>query len=223
MTHAANNPFFGKFKTPFETPPFDKIKIEHYEPAFDEGIKQMEKEVQEIANNPQPATFENTVVALERSGKLLETVSSVFFNVLGAEANDEMMEISQRVSPKLSQTSNNIFLNEKLLARVKSIYDKKEQLNLSTEDAKLLEDLYESFKANGATLNKDDKEKYRKLSMDLSKSRKTKRDGCEKRNAFIETKTKCASNLIRKVTVYLQNQSKTPSLYIKINGIQMDF
>lgn len=168
MTHAANNPFFGKFKTPFETPPFDKIKIEHYEPAFDEGIKQMEKEVQEIANNPQPATFENTVVALERSGKLLETVSSVFFNVLGAEANDEMMEISQRVSPKLSQTSNNIFLNEKLLARVKSIYDKKEQLNLSTEDAKLLEDLYESFKANGATLNKDDKEKYRKLSMDLS-------------------------------------------------------
>ena len=78
MTHAANNPFFGKFKTPFETPPFDKIKIEHYEPAFDEGIKQMEKEVQEIANNPQPATFENTVVALERSGKLLETVSSVF-------------------------------------------------------------------------------------------------------------------------------------------------
>lgn len=84
----------------------------------------MEKEVQEIANNPQPATFENTVVALERSGKLLETVSSVF-NVLGAEANDEMMEISQRVSPKLSQTSNNIFLNEKLLARVKSIYDKK--------------------------------------------------------------------------------------------------
>ena len=90
MTHAANNPFFGKFKTPFETPPFDKIKIEHYEPAFDEGIKQMEKEVQEIANNPQPATFENTVVALERSGKLLETVSSVFFNVLGAEANDEM-------------------------------------------------------------------------------------------------------------------------------------
>ena len=154
MTHAANNPFFGKFKTPFETPPFDKIKIEHYEPAFDEGIKQMEKEVQEIANNPQPATFENTVVALERSGKLLETVSSVFFNVLGAEANDEMMEISQRVSPKLSQTSNNIFLNEKLLARVKSIYDKKEQLNLSTEDAKLLEDLYESFKANGATLER---------------------------------------------------------------------
>ena len=110
MTYAANNPFFGKFKTPFETPPFDKIKNEHYEPAFDEGIKQMEKEVQEIANNPQPATFENTVVALERSGKLLETVSSVFFNVLSAEANDEMMEISQRVSPKLSESSNNIYL-----------------------------------------------------------------------------------------------------------------
>ncbi len=101
MTHAANNPFFGKFKTPFETPPFDKIKTEHYEPAFDEAIKRMDKEVKEIADNPHLATFENTVVALERSGEMLTTVSSVFFNVLSAEANDEMMEISQRVSPKL--------------------------------------------------------------------------------------------------------------------------
>lgn len=168
MTHAANNPFFGKFKTPFETPPFDKIKTEHYEPAFDEAIKRMDKEVKEIADNPHLATFENTVVALERSGEMLTTVSSVFFNVLSAEANDEMMEISQRVSPKLSEVSNNIYLNDKLFNRIQSIYERKSQLNLSTEDAMLLEDTYQSFKKRGATLNKEDKERYRQLSTELS-------------------------------------------------------
>lgn len=168
MTHAANNPFFGKFKTPFETPPFDKIKIEHYEPAFDEAIKQMGKEVREIANNPRPATFENTVVALERSGKMLTTVSSVFFNVLSAESNDEMMEISQRVSPKLSESSNNIFLNERLFQRIRSLYEQKERLGLSTEDAMLLEETYQSFKKQGASLNEADKARYRQLSTELS-------------------------------------------------------
>lgn len=168
MTQAANNPFFGKFKTPFETPPFDKIKMEHYEPAFDEAIRRMEKEVKEIADNPQPATFENTVVALERSGKMLSTVSSVFFNLLNADANDEMMEISQRVSPKLSEISNNIYLNDRLFKRIQSIYEQKERLNLSKEDAMLLEETYQSFKKQGATLNQEDKERYRQLSMDLS-------------------------------------------------------
>ena len=168
MTHAAENPFFGKFKTPFETPPFDKIRTEHYEPAFDEGILRMEREVKAIAENPQPATFSNTIVALERAGKLLSTVSSVFFNVLSAEANDEMMEISQRVSPKLSECSNNIYLNEQLFARVKAVYDQRTQLNLSTEDAKLLDNTYESFKEQGATLNAADKETFRQLSMEMS-------------------------------------------------------
>lgn len=168
MIHAVNNPLLGKFKTPFETPPFDKIKTEHYEPAFDESIQQIEKEINEIANNPQPATFQNTIVSMERAGKQLGIVSSVFFNVLSAEANDEMMEISQRVSPKLSENANNIILNEKLFARIKSVYDQKDKLNLSTEDAKLLEETYESFKEQGAILNKEDKEKYRKLSMELS-------------------------------------------------------
>lgn len=168
MVQAKNNPFLSAYKTPFGTPPFDKIKTEHYEPAFDEGIKQLDEEVSRIANNPQPATFENTIVALERSGKLLSKVSSAFFNVLAAEANDEMMVISQRVSPKLSESSNNIFLNEKLFNRVKEVYDKRDQLNLSPEDAKLLEETYIGFQNQGATLNKEDKEKYRQLSTDLS-------------------------------------------------------
>ena len=168
MTQTTHNPFFFSYNTPFDTPPFNEIKTEHYEPAFDEGIKQLDSEVQAIANETQPATFENTIVALERSGKLLNKVSSAFFNVLNAEADDEMMEISQRISPKLSESSNNIFLNEKLFARVKSVYEQKDRLNLSTEDAKLLEETFESFSVRGANLNLEDKEKYRKLSTDLS-------------------------------------------------------
>lgn len=168
MTQTTHNPFFFRYNTPFDTPPFNEIKTKHYEPAFDEGIKQLDSEVQAIANETQPATFENTIVALERSGKLLNKVSSAFFNVLHAEADDEMMEISQRISPKLSESSNNIFLNEKLFARVKDVYEQKDRLNLSTEDAKLLEETFESFSVRGANLNPEDKEKYRKLSTDLS-------------------------------------------------------
>ena len=128
MKQNSENPFFGTYRTPFETPPFDRIETEHYEPAFDEGIQQLDEEVQAIANNTELPTFENTIVALERSGKLLDKVSSTFFNVLNAEADDEMMNISQRVSPKLSESSNNIYLNEKLFARVKSVYEQIEKL-----------------------------------------------------------------------------------------------
>jgi len=168
MTQTTHNPFFFSYNTPFETPPFNEIKNEHFEPAFDEGIKRLDSEVQAIANDTQPATFENTIIALERSGRLLNKVSSAFFNILNAEANDEIMEISQRISPKLSESSNNIFLNEKLFARVKNVYEQKDRLNLSTEDTKLLEETFESFSVRGANLNPEDKEKYRKLSTDLS-------------------------------------------------------
>lgn len=168
MTQAFQNPFFGPYNTPFDTPPFDKIKTEHYEPAFDQGIRQLDKEVRSIVDNNQPATFLNTIIALERSGKLLEKVSSVFFNVLNAEADDELMEISQRISPKLSESSNNIYLNEKLFARVKTVYEQKSLLHLSTEETRLLEETFESFSVRGANLNKENKEKYRQLSTDLS-------------------------------------------------------
>ncbi|MCD8193825.1 MAG: M3 family metallopeptidase [Tannerellaceae bacterium] len=169
MTTIANNPLLEKFNTPFNTPPFDKIKTTHYEPAFVEGIKRQEAEVQAIATNPEAPTFENTIVALERSGELLEQVSSIFFNVLNAEANDEMMEISQKISPMLSESSNNIFLNEQLFERVKAVYEQRDQLTLDIEDRKLLDKTFEAFSRRGANLNAEDKEKYRKLSTDLSK------------------------------------------------------
>jgi len=168
MSNATVNPFFREYTTPHGTTPFDRIKISDYEPAFEEGIRQLAAEVTAIADNTEEPTFGNTIIALERSGKLLDKVSSAFFNVLSAESNDEMMEISQRISPKLSESSNNIFLNEKLFTRVQNIYEKRESLNLSLEDAKLLENSYIAFKNRGASLNGEDKEKYRQLSSELS-------------------------------------------------------
>lgn len=168
MIHAENNPFFKPYNTPFDTPPFDKIQPEHYEPAFDKAIVELEQEILLIANNPATPTFENTVVALERSGKLLDRVSSAFFNVLNASSTDEMMEISQRISPKLSESSNNIYLNEALFDRIKTVYDRKDNLNLSVEDKRLLQKTYEAFQNSGATLDAQGKEKYRRLSTELS-------------------------------------------------------
>ncbi|RHJ85459.1 M3 family metallopeptidase [Parabacteroides sp. AM08-6] len=168
MKQISDNPFFKVYTTPFGTPPFNEIRTEHYEPAFDKAIKLLNKEIRSIAKNQALPTFQNTIVALERSGQLLDKVSSAFFNVLNAEANDEMMNISQRVSPKLSESTNNIYLNEQLFARVKEIYKQKEKLSLPTEDAKLLEETFNSFSVRGANLNAEDKETYRKLSTELS-------------------------------------------------------
>lgn len=169
MTQAANNPFFGKYKTPHETIPFNKIKEEHYEPAFEKAIEELKQEIDKIANSSAPATFKNTVEALERSGELLNKVSSAFFNILSAESSDNMMEISQRVSPKLSEVSNYINLNEPLFKRIKTVYEQKETLGLNIEEAKLLEETFQSFATRGANLSPEDKETYRQLSSELSR------------------------------------------------------
>ncbi|MDD2798706.1 MAG: M3 family metallopeptidase [Bacteroidales bacterium] len=166
----ATNPFLSKLNTPFETAPFDKIKNADYEPAFEEGMKRHNKEIDEITNNTQAPTFVNTIEALEHSGELLSFVSSVFFNLNSAESNDEMMDISQKISPKLTEHSNNINLNEKLFARVKAVYDQREKLGLTTEQKKLTENTFDSFEKNGANLSEKDKETFRKLSTDLSQA-----------------------------------------------------
>ncbi len=167
---ADENPFFKPYDTPYGTPPFDKIKIEHYEPAFDEAIRQHRVEIETIAANPFAPTFRNTIAAMEYSGEMLNRVSGVFFNLLSAESNDEMMMISQRLSPKLSEHSNNINLNEKLFARVKTVYDNRLTSGLVPEQIRLVEKYYEQFENSGATLSAEDKETYRKLSMELSKT-----------------------------------------------------
>ncbi len=168
MMQAEGNPFFTAYQTPYDTPPFDQIKLEHYEPAFEEGMRRLSEETVRIATNSSPATFENTIVALEKTGKLLERVSSVFFNVLNAEADDAMMDLSQVISPRLTECYNNIYLNEQLFHRVKSVYESQASLRLSTEDARLLEETYHSFKVKGANLNASEKDEYRRLSSELS-------------------------------------------------------
>lgn len=165
----AGNPFFSKYNTPHQTAPFNKIKEAHYEPAFEKGMKDQINEIDQIVNNKAAATFENTIVAYERSGELLSRVASVFFNLNSAETNDEIMDISSRISPKLSEHGNNISLNEGLFARVKSVYDQKDKLNLDVESARLLEKTYLSFVNSGANLNEEDKKTYRELSAKLSK------------------------------------------------------
>ncbi len=164
----AANPLLEKYNTPYETIPFDKIKNEHYLPAIEVAMKEHNKEIAAIVNNVKPATFENTVVALEKSGALLTKVVTPFFNLLGAETNDEMQTIAQKVSPMLSEHGNAITLNDKLFARVKAVYDAKEKLKLTAEQQMLLQKSYDRFAENGANLSDKDKETYKQLSKDLS-------------------------------------------------------
>ncbi|MDR2086954.1 MAG: M3 family metallopeptidase [Dysgonamonadaceae bacterium] len=166
----AKNPLLSKFNTPHGTVPFDKINISDYEPAFEEAMKMHNLEIQKITSNNETPTFQNTIEALEYSGERLEKVSNVFFNLLSAESNDEMMEISKRIQPKLTEHSNNISLNERLFQRVKAVYEQRNQLHLNKEQSRLLQNTYDGFTDQGANLSPDDKTKYRELSSKLSSS-----------------------------------------------------
>lgn len=162
------NPFFQPYSTPYEVPPFDKIKNEHFKPAILEGIKRHEAEINAIANNTAAPTFENTILAMENAGELLANVNIVFSNLNGANTNEEIQKIAKEVSPNLAAHSDNIYLNEKLFARVKAIWDKKESLGLNPEQAKILENLHKAFVRSGANLATADKEKLRKINAELS-------------------------------------------------------
>ena len=154
----AQNPFFGQYLTPHETVPFDRIKTEHYEPAILEGIKQQNAEINAIIQNPEKADFRNTIEAFEQSGELLDRVTAVFGNMLSAETNDDLQALAQKIMPLLSEHSNNITLNEKLFARVKEVYNQKENLQLNPEESKLLENAYNSFVRHGANLEGEARE-----------------------------------------------------------------
>ncbi len=162
------NPFFEAYNTPFAVPPFDKIENGHYLPAFKEGINQHTKEIDQIANNNVAPDFANTIEALDKSGDLLARVSTVFFNVKEANTNDSIDKIAEVIAPLLSQHADAINLNEKLFARVKSIEDQKEKLNLDREQSRLLEEIYKRFVRGGANLANDKKEEFKKINTDLS-------------------------------------------------------
>lgn len=167
MTNA-QNPFFEKYNTPHGTPPFDKIKNEHYEPAIDKGIEEHNAEINRIVFVRSVPMFQNTIVPFEQSGETLSKVTSVFFNLLSSESDDEMLEIAQRIQPKLSQHTNEIMLNEGLFQKIKAVYDKRFDSNLTPEQIRLTEKIYESFENRGATLSGEKKEKYKELSAKLS-------------------------------------------------------
>ncbi len=161
------NPLLAQWETPHATPPFSKIELAHYEPAFEAAIACQRAEIDAIVNNPAKPTFGNTIAALERSGELLGRIEGVFYNLLSADTSDEMQEIALRVQPKLTELSNDISLNPELFARVKAVYEHP-GCCLKKDDKKLLEDTYKSFARNGAALSDADKELYRQYTSELS-------------------------------------------------------
>ena len=167
-TFIFGNPFFENIHTPHDTVPFDHIAVEHYAPAIRRGIECQNEEIDAIVNNPEPADFHNTILALEKSGQLLHRVEVVFDNLLSAETNDAMQELAKELMPLLSEHANNITLNERLFERVKTAYEHRNNEPLTAEQRKLTEDTYEGFVRSGANLQGADKEKYRELSRQLS-------------------------------------------------------
>ena len=164
----AQNPFLQAYKTPHETAPFDKIKNEHYLPALKAGIDAGKKEVEKIIKNSAQPTFANTIVALERSGELVGKVTSVLFNLTSSQTSPELQKIAREASPILTAYSNDITLNDKLFGRIKKVYDQRASLKLDTESRTLLEKTYRRFARNGANLNATDKDKLRKIDIELS-------------------------------------------------------
>ncbi len=167
-SNKVSNPFLVEWNTPSHTPPFDKIKTEHYVPAFKEGIRLHNEEIKRITDNKDAPTFQNTIEALDYSGKILTRVRRVFTAMNQAMTNDEMGKISKEISTLRSSHKDDIYLNEKLFKRVKAVYDQKDKLGLNREQQMLLDKYYKNFVRGGANLSAKDKETFRKLNKDIS-------------------------------------------------------
>ncbi len=163
-----NNPFLTDYPTLHGTVPFHLIKTEHFEPALRQGMERHNEEIAAIVNQPEAPNFANTIVALEKSGGLLNRVSTVFGNLLSAETSDEMQAIAEKMMPLLSEHSNNITLNEKLFARIKTVYETTDKEALSQEDRMLLQTTYDGFIRSGANLTPEQKERFRQISSEMS-------------------------------------------------------
>ncbi|MYM69626.1 dipeptidyl carboxypeptidase II [Pseudoduganella sp. FT55W] len=170
---AASNPFAKASTLPFGYPAFDKIKNEDYAPAFEEGMRQQAAEIDAIANNKKPATFENTIVAMEKGGQLLNRVSTVFYSLSGANTNDTFKALERELGPKLAAHNDAIRLNGKLYARIKSLYDKRDKLHLDAESKYLLERYHTDFVRAGAQLSDADKTKLKAMNGELAKLQTT--------------------------------------------------
>lgn len=163
-----NNPLLLPFNTPHETIPFHLIKIEHFEPAILEGMQAEDNEIAAIVANSETPTFNNTILSLEHSGKLLERTLTIFFNLMSAETNDAMDALAEKMMPLISEHENNIRLNAELFQRIKAVYNNRLEFGLSDEESVLLDKVYDGFIRNGADLSEEKKNEFRKLSNDLS-------------------------------------------------------
>ncbi len=167
---AEDNPFFSEFQSPYQAPDFDRIKISHYEPAFLQGMKQQSDEIKAIVENAAAPDFENTIVALDRSGEILSRVSGVFFALTEADTNEELMALEEKIAPMLSEHSDNIYLNEGLFRRVAAVHEQETSgaLTLDTEQHALLDRYYKQFLRAGAALDAAKKERLREINKELS-------------------------------------------------------
>ncbi len=168
LTHMNDNPLFSPSTLPFEAPDFDAIEVEHFRPAFEAGMKQELEEIEKIASGSEPPTFDNTIVAMEKSGELLRRTASVFYNLTSAHTNDQIQEIQAEMAPKLAAHSDNILLNGDLFKRVETLYEKRDELNLDAPSLKLLEDTHRDFVRAGARLSEDEKQRMREINERIS-------------------------------------------------------
>lgn len=162
------NPLLGEWNTPFEIPPFEQVRPKHYLPAYIKAMEVHSAEIDAITSNPEPATFENTIVAYSNSGELLSRVSAVFGSASGVKSNEEIKAIARELSPLTSAHSNKISLNEELFARIKEVYDNRDNLGLEEDQMRLLTEIYKGFARNGANLPADKKEELKKINTELS-------------------------------------------------------
>ncbi|NDV65663.1 M3 family metallopeptidase [Bacteroides sp. 224] len=167
-TNKTDNPFFTAFETEYGVPPFEAIKLEHYKPAFEKGIEEQTANIDAIIKSSDEPTFENVIVALDNSSPTLDRVGGVFFNVTEAETTKELTELSMAIAPQLSEHNDNIYLNQDLFKKVDAVNQKKDQLNLTTEQKRLLDKVYKSFVRSGANLSEEEQARLREINKELS-------------------------------------------------------
>jgi peptidyl-dipeptidase Dcp len=168
QTMDTNNPFFAEYTTPFQVPPFDKIDTSHYLPAFIEGIRQHDQEIAAIVENTATPDFENTILAFDKSGKMLNRVSYVFYNLNGAHTSDQMQEIARKISPLMSKHQDDISMNPKLFERIKTVYESRLTAGLDDQQIRAVEKYYQDFERDGANLPAEQQDVLRKLNEELA-------------------------------------------------------
>src|SRR5690554_5650587 len=213
----ANNPLVKPWNTPYQTPPFNSIKTEDYKPAILFALDEAKKDVNQIISNPEKPSFENTIIALEKSGSLLNRILSVFFNLNEAHTSEAFQKIAEEITPELTKYSNDMNMNPELFARVKEVYDSRDDIPMTLEQRTLLDKTYKGFIKNGALLKGNDKDEYRKISEELSLlSLKYNRNNLAETNAYLLHITK--KNDLKGLPQYAIDAAKETAKQKKMKG-----